>query len=282
MNKKKDKMLAFLGILPFIIIVVGFLVEPILVMVVKSFEKSSGMAFSLMQYKDIFTSSFYLDAFKNSILLSLGASILGIIIATVTTYFITKLSKKTQDLVLNLSNLTSNFAGVPLAFAFIIMLGNSGIFVIMAKIFGIQSLLNFSIYSWTGLVIIYTYFEIPLAIMLLYPTLLGVKEELKNAAALLGASNFTFWKNIGLPMILPGMVGVFSILFANAMGAYATAYSLVGGNLNLLTIQIGGLVQGNAISGPNLACALAVLLALILTAVILIGDFTTKRIRRDI
>ncbi len=120
-------------------------------------------------------------------------------------------------MVLNISNLTNNFSGVPLAFAFMIMLGNSGVFIMLAKKFGVEILMNFNLYSWMGLLLMYVYFQIPLGVMLLFPTLQGIKEELKQAAFLLGASSFEFWRYIGLPIILPGIVGVFSILFANAM-----------------------------------------------------------------
>mgnify|MGYP002581847902 CR=1 FL=1 len=153
-------------------------------------------------------------------------------------------------MVLNLSNLTNNFSGVPLAFAFMIMLGNSGVFIILAKKFGVEILMNFNLYSWAGLLLMYVYFQIPLGVMLLFPTLQGIKEELKQAAFLLGASSFEFWRYVGLPIILPGIVGVFSILFANAMGAYASA--------------------------------IAVVLAIILILALLLNDFMMKKVRRDI
>ena len=99
----------------------------------------------------------------------------------------------------------------------------------------------------------YVYFQIPLGVMLLFPTLQGIKEELKQAISYLELVVLNSGDMLDLPIILPGIVGVFSILFANAMGAYASAYALVGSNYNLLTVQIGGLISGEYISqGRNL------------------------------
>lgn len=282
MKEKYEKRLALLGLMPFIVLVVAFLFGPLLTMIIMSIQKTGGGGFSLEQYKEIFTNLFYIQSFKNSITLSLVASIISIIICSITAYFITKLSQKTQDMVLNLSNLTNNFSGVPLAFAFMIMLGNSGVFIILAKKFGVEILMNFNLYSWAGLLLMYVYFQIPLGVMLLFPTLQGIKEELKQAAFLLGASSFEFWRYVGLPIILPGIVGVFSILFANAMGAYASAYALVGSNYNLLTVQIGGLISGDIFSRTELASAIAVVLAIILILALLLNDFMMKKVRRDI
>lgn len=282
MNNKGGKNLAVLGLIPFIIMVLAFLFGPLITMIIMSLKNTGGVGFSFEQYIEIFTNPFYMQSFKNSISISLISSLIAIVICTITAYFITKLSPKTQDIVLNLSNLTNNFSGVPLAFAFIIMLGNSGIFVMLAKEFGIDFLAEFNMYSWAGLLIMYIYFQIPLGIMLLYPTLQGIREEWKHAASLLGATTYEFWKKIGIPIVLPGIAGVFTILFANAMGAYASAYALIGSNYNLLTVQIGALISGDIFSRTELASAIAVMLSLILISALLFNDYMMKKIRRDI
>ena len=281
MVKIDSNKLPILGLIPFCIMVVAFLFGPLITMVIMSIQKTGGGGFSLEQYSELFSNPFYIQSFKNSISIALISSLIAIVICIITAYFITTLSSKTQDMVLNLSNLTNNFSGVPLAFAFMIMLGNSGVFTLLAKQFNIDLLANFNLYSWSGLLLMYVYFQIPLGIMLLFPTLQGIKEEWKNAASLLGASSFSFWRYIGVPTILPGIVGVFSILFANAMGAYASAYALIGSNYNLLTVQIGALISGDIFSRTELASAISVVLSLILIVTLLFNDFMMKKVRRD-
>lgn len=279
--ERKSKMKSILGLIPFMLMVIGFLLGPLLNMVIMSIKSTGGRGFSLDQYKEVFLNPFYIQSFKNSISISFISSLIAVVVCIIIAYFITKLSSKTQDIVLNLSNLTNNFSGVPLAFAFMIMLGNSGLFTLLSKRLGVSFLEEFNLYSWSGLLLMYIYFQIPLGIMLLYPTLQGIKEEWKNAASLLGANTFKFWKYIGIPIILPGVAGVFSILFANAMGAYASAYALIGSNYNLLTVQIGALISGDIFSRTELASAISVVLSLILIVTLLFNEYMMKKIRRD-
>ena len=103
---------------------------------------------------------------------------------------------------------------------------------------------DFNLYSWTGLILVYIYFQIPLAVMLIYPSYQGDKATMEGSLLVIRWFNsFHFGLRIGIPVLLPSIVGTFSILFANAMGAYATAYALVGSNYNLLSLQIASLSQ---------------------------------------
>ena len=80
----------------------------------------------------------------------------------------------------------------------------------------------------------------------------------------------------------PGITGTFVILFANAMGAYATAYALVGGNFNLLAIRIGSLVAGDVSTKPQLGSALAVLLGLMMLVALTVSQWFMRRVRKDL
>ena len=90
-------------------------------------------------------------------------------------------------------------------------------FMILLNLMGLDLSESFSIYSVQGLIIAYTYFQVPLGIMLLYPIYRGVREDWKEAASILGASTSQFWLRIGVPTILPSVLSTFTLLFANAM-----------------------------------------------------------------
>ncbi|MDP4172270.1 MAG: ABC transporter permease subunit, partial [Bacillota bacterium] len=266
----------------FFLLVTLFLFIPLCFMIYGSFQGDGGTGFTLNQYTEIFKSAYYHQAFENSILISLLSSFIGIGLAVFAAYSITLLSKKIQDRVLMFANLTSNFAGIPLAFAFIVLLGNSGLFTLLFRHFGWNTLSSFNIYSWSGLVLIYIYFQLPLAVMLLYPVYQGIQAQWKEAAYLLGANPLQFWLRIGMPVILPSVAGTFSILFANAMGAYASAYALTGSTYNLVTIRIGALTTGDIFAKPELGSAIAVLLGLTLILAMLINEWLTRKVRRDL
>ncbi|WP_239616268.1 ABC transporter permease [Cohnella mopanensis] len=266
-----------LGLVPFALMVLAFQFAPLLSMLTGSISKSGASGFTFAHYDKIFHSAYYLKAIKNSLLIAVYSSLIGIIVGLLCAYSITRFTPRIRDRLLMLSNMTSNFAGVPLAFAYIILLGNNGVFTLLFKQWGWDIFSGFNLYSWTGLVLVYVYFQVPLALLLLYPSFYGIRDQWREAAALLGASRWQFWRTVGLPMLTPAIFGTLGILFANAMGAYATAYALVGGNYNLLAIRIGSLVAGDVVNQPELGSALAVLLALSTLLAVVLNHKMSKR-----
>lgn len=278
---RRNRVMLF-ALIPFGLFVLGFEILPLIVMVADSFKDPDGKGWSLAPYVTALSSPYYLAALRNSIVISFFSSLIGIAVALFAAYSITRFSPNTRKIILMLSNMTSNFAGVPLAFAYIVLLGNNGIFTLLFHKLGWNVMSSFNLYSWTGLMLVYVYFQIPLAILLLYPAYFGIQEQWKEAASLLGASIWKFWRHIGIPVMFPAIVGTFSILFANAMGAYATAYALMGSNYNLLSIRIGALLSGDVFSSPELASALAVLLAVTMLGAMWLNERMMRRVRRDL
>lgn len=268
------------ALIPFVVMVLAFQLMPVLSMLTGSFRREDGTGFTVGNYLQALQSAYYMQAIKNSLLISLSSSLLGIVIGLMCAYCITRFTPAVRDRLLMLSNMTSNFAGVPLAFAYIILLGNNGIFTLLFKQLGWNMFSDFNLYSWGGLVLVYVYFQIPLALLLLYPSFYGIREQWREAAALLGAGPWQFWKTIGLPILAPAIFGTLGILFANAMGAYATAYALVGGNYNLLAVRIGSLVAGDVVNQPEMGSTLAVLLAMSTLLAVYLNHRMVKRAER--
>ncbi|MFJ7696586.1 ABC transporter permease [Lysinibacillus fusiformis] len=265
---------------PFLVLLLLFFLVPLLYMLITSFQNSDG--FTLAQYKAVFTNGYILQGFKNSITLSVMSAIIALMVTLFAVYAMMKFSEPVREKILILTNLTSNFSGIPLAFAFIVLLGNSGLFTLLFEKWDIDALSSFSLYSWGGLLLIYIYFQLPLSLMLLYPIYDGIQQQWKEAAALLGASSWQFWMKIGLPVMLPGIVGTFSVLFANAMGAYASAYALTSSNYNLVAIRIGSLIKGDIFAQPELASAIAVILAVSMVTAMLISEWSISKTRRKL
>jgi putative spermidine/putrescine transport system permease protein len=157
------------------------------------------------------------------------------------------------------SGVASNFAGVPLAFAFVATLGRTGfVTAILKNVFGVEIYqTGFTLYSFLGLALTYMYFQFPLMVLIMTPALDGLKREWREAAENLGASTFQYWWRIALPILLPSILGSMILLFGNAFGAYATAYALTGGALPIITIQIGAQIRGDVLHNPNLGYAMA-------------------------
>jgi len=250
------KWFIWIPLIPLIVFSIGFQIIPVVSLVSSSLTGKQGI--TLVNYQRAFT-PFILDAFRNSIQLSITTASLGVVLGTIVAFAIISSPKKfVQDALIALADVTTNFGGAPLAFAFIVTLGSTGIITLVLKSIGIFLYPNFRIYSITGLALAYLYFQLPLMIMLILPSLLGLKKEWWEAAINLGANSFKYWRYVALPILVPSLLSSFFILFANSFGAYATAWTLTGPDVNIVTVQIASLIRGEVQLEIGLADALAV------------------------
>ncbi|THB82936.1 ABC transporter permease subunit [Pantoea allii] len=272
----KGKGFALLLLLPFTLFWVAFQLAPLLWIAINSFWSDMNSQWGWDNYHDILTSPFYQQAFRFSLDISLWSSVWGLLIALVTGYSLHQLGGgRLQRFLISFTNMTSNFAGVPLAFAFVILLGLNGCLTLLLRHYGVIE--SFRLFSRNGMVLVYTWFQIPLGVLLLYPAFDGLKKEWQESAALLGASRWRYWWHIGLPILFPALLGTFVILLANALGAYATIYALTTGNFNVVPVRIAALVSGDISLDPNTGSALAMLLVAIMALITLVQQYLVRR-----
>ena len=277
MSALRGKWLPLLCLLPFALFFFAFQIAPLLWVAINSLIV--GDSWSLANFQKIFSSKFYLQAIKHSLQIAFWSSLFGIVIAILGSYSLRQVDSKLRDFVMAFSNMTSNFAGVPLAFAFIILLGFNGALTLLLKQAGLIE--DFNLYSKTGLIVLYTYFQIPLGVLLLYPAFDALRQDWRESAQLLGAGTWDFWRHIGLPVLTPALLGTFVILLANALGAYATVYYLTTGNFNVMPIRIAGLVAGDISLDPNLASALAMVLVALMALITVVHQWLLRRSYKD-
>lgn len=259
---------------PFLAVLTLFEVIPFGLIAGKSLMAADG-SWTWANYAELLASRFQRKAFYNSLLLSSSTAAIGVGLGLPFAVLVRRASPGLRQLVLNTANLCANFTGFPIAFAFIIMFGYSGAFTLALVKSGLVA--QFDIYSMPGLVLVFSYFQIPLGLLLIFPTLGALTPEIEDASRLMGIGPVRFWWRVGLPILLPSLIGSFVLLFANAMGTYATALALVGGNANLVTIRIGELVTGDLFSEPGLANALSMLLVLSLAVPIIAEQWFRRR-----
>ena len=250
----------WIGLVPFFLFALFFILLPSVGLLAGSFLDVDGN-FTLQNIRELFTSSFIVNAYKLSIQISavtaLGGGLFGFLLAYSVT--VGGLPKPFRTAMITFSGVASNFAGVPLAFAFVSTLGRVGfVTAILKNLFGVDLYQSgFTLYSFLGLSLTYMYFQFPLMVLIMTPALDGLKREWREAAENLGASTFQYWWRIALPILLPSILGTMILLFGNAFGAYATAYALTGGALPIITIQIGAQIRGDVLHNPNLGYAMA-------------------------
>ena len=250
---------AWLGVLPFILFALLFLIIPTLFLVATAFVDDAGNL-TLQNIIDLSTPQI-LGAFDISIRISAASAFFGALIGLAIALAIIrgKLPSGIRSTVMTFSGVASNFAGLPLAFAFIATVGRLGLVPVIPKtVFGFDIYkTGFNLLSFTGLTLTYLYFQIPLMILIIAPAIDGLRKEWNEAASTLGATNFQFWRYVGLPVLWPNLLGTLSLLFANAFGAIATAYALTGSSLNIVPILLYAQIRGDVLHNPGLGAALA-------------------------
>ena len=195
----------------------------------------------------------YRLGFENSILLAALTSVVPGILGLVLAYTIqTGRSGMLRRLVATASGVLANFGGINLTFIFIATLGSTGILTAWLNYIHLNPWnFGFNLYSFMGVAVVYCYFQIPLMVLVITPALGGLRPSWREASENLGASSFNYWRTVGVPVLLPSVLGGMLLLFGSGFAAYATADTLTAGTVTLAPIQIGEVLNGNVISGEE-------------------------------
>ncbi|MFH2040145.1 MAG: ABC transporter permease subunit [Chloroflexota bacterium] len=272
----------WIGVIPFFTFAILFLLLPSVKLFVGSFTDAGGK-FTLDNMAQLFSQRVILDAYKVSIQISSITALAGGIFGFMLAYSVTVggLPKPLRTALITFSGVASNFAGVPLAFAFVATLGRTGFITFIMKTYFHMNIYDkgFNLYSFIGLCLTYLYFQFPLMVLIMAPALDGLKKEWKEAAMNLGANNLQYWLKVALPVLLPSILGSMILLFGNAFGAYATAYALTGGALPIVTILIGAQIRGDVLHNPGLGFAMA--MGMVVIMAVSLGGYSWMQSRTE-
>jgi putative spermidine/putrescine transport system permease protein len=224
-----------------------------------------------------------MSAYGISIKISLTTAVLGGLIGFLIAWVVSMggLPPRFRLITTTFSGVAANFAGVPLASAYIFTLGRVGLVTALFEILGVDLYkTGFSLYSFLGLTLVYLYFQIPLMVLTILPAIDGLKREWREAAENLGATPVQYWRHVAFPVLTPSILGTMILLFGNSFGAHATAYALTGGLFNLATLLIGQQISGDVLHNPGLGYAVAMGMVLIMAFSIFIYSFLQRRSER--
>jgi len=277
---------AWLGVMPFFLFALLFLLYPSSTIIIRTFVDSETGAFTLRNVLNLVQDPYVLGAYwmsiKVSIITALGGGIFGFLLA----YSAIRggLPRFMRSSLMTFSGVASNFAGIPLAFAFISLLSSSPYALLTSwlKAIGIDIYdYGFTLYKFWGLCIVYMYFQFPLMVLIITPAIDGLRREWIEASENLGASTFQYWRYVAFPILLPSILGSMILLFGNAFGAFATAVALTGGSsMNLATIVIGAQLRGDVLGDPGLGYAVAFGMVVVMTVVMTIYNVLQRRAER--
>ncbi|WP_313888380.1 ABC transporter permease [Lentzea alba] len=269
--------------MPFLAFVGIFLVYPTVLVLFGAFQDSTG-AFTLDNLSSLFTGVVF-DAFVRSIELSALTAVIGAVFGALLTWAIAvgNPDGMLRRIVVAGSGVLAQFGGVPLAFAFLATVGFEGLVTkFLRDNVGIDLFAGSAwLFELPGLTLVYTFFQIPLMVIVFLPALDGLRPQWREANASLGGTSWTYWRHVGGPILLPPFLGALLLLFANAFSAYATAAALVSQGSPIVPLQIRGFLTGEVVLGQeNLGKALGLGMVIVVSIAMGVNVLLQRRVAK--
>lgn len=279
---RRQRNSSWLGLVPLLLFLALFLIVPAISVFQKALTDNDGNV-GTKALKDAFTGQNF-DAFKFSVRLSAQSALVGVVLGTLLAYAATMLRrpKWLRSLITSFSGVAANLGGIPLAFAFIALLGRQGLLTkILDGLFGYNLYGGkFTLDSTWGLTVVYSYFNVPLMVLITLPAIDGLKTSWREACANLGGTSWTYWRRVGVPVLAPSLLGGFLLLFANSFSAYATAAAISQKSL-IVPLRIGFYLRGDVSANEDqLGFSLAAWMIVIMTVCMGLYWFLRKRAER--
>ena len=272
---------AWLGLVPFLAFSAAFMLIPTIYLVVGSFRDNAG-EFTVQNYADLgsdLTRQAYLTSIEISLVTAIAGAILGFLLAFAV--ISGGLPPVFRGALMTFSGVASNFAGIPLALAFIFTIGRTGLVTaLLVDLFGLNIYgAGFKLFSKLGIEIVYLYFQFPLMVLIIAPAIDGLRRDWREASENMGASSAQYWRYVALPILTPSILGATILLFGNSFGAQATAFQLAP-LVNIAPLLIGRQLSGDVLHNPGLGYALAMGMVVIMGITILGYSLLQRRSER--
>jgi putative spermidine/putrescine transport system permease protein len=277
---------ALLGVVPFFAYTTIFLLVPTLIVVVGAFL--DGKARPTLGNLSALGQPQIVSAFMNSVLLSAVTAVLGAVFGALLAYAVSTAREGSllRRMMTSLCGVLAQFGGVTLAFAFVATVGFQGFLTLWLKNFGIDLAGSTWLFEPDkGLMLVYTYFQIPLMLIVFLPAVEGLRPQWREAAESLGGSTFDYWRHVGGPILAPSFIGAMLLLFTNAFSAYATAAALISQGSPIIPLQIGGTLSSEVILGQEnigkaMALGMVAIVAVVMTVYVVLERRTTRWLGR--
>jgi putative spermidine/putrescine transport system permease protein len=274
---RRRSVAAALGAVPFLAYVAVFLVVPTVTVAVGAFTGGANPI-------DTWTEPAMLSVLGKSLVVSGTTAVIGAVVGGLLAYVVVigNPDGLLRRAVTSFCAVIAQFGGVALAFAFIATVGLTGVVTLWLRdLFGFDLSAGAWLFDVPGLILVYTYFQIPLMVVVFLPAVEGLRVQWREAAETLGASTAQYWRLVGLPLLAPAFLGSMLLLFANAFAAYATAAALVSQGSPLLPLQVRtALTNEVLLGGQDRGYAIALEMIVVVAVVMSLYALASRRAAR--
>ena len=247
-----------------------FFIAPFALMTVASFQQKSG-AWTPAHYVKLVTDDYYwsilIETFKIGLWVALVTFVLGYALAYYITFHVKRRFVRRLIYIIVVTPLfTSNIVR---SFAWIVMLGRTGIVNQTLQATGVVSSPLSLVYSKTGVVIGLSYVLLPFMVLTVSSILQNLNRSLLEAARDLGASPLVAFLKVTFPLSLPGVIAGSLMVFTLTVSAYVTPSVMSGGRFNVMAMLI--FQQYMVLFDYNFGAALGILL--MITTLLVMGVY---------
>lgn len=214
------------------ILIFIFLYIPMVVLIVASFNTGKDItqfdSFTFQQYAALFKDRSLLELLRNSLIVSILASVIATVFGTAAAVGIYGMRPRLRSAVMSLTNIPMTnpdiVTGVSLSLLFVF---------VGTKLLGMRDSLTF----WT-LLIAHITFNLPYVILNVMPKLQQLDPSLKNAAMDLGCTPLQAFFKVTLHEIMPGIAAGGIMAFTMSLDDFVISYFVTGLDFVTLPVEI--------------------------------------------
>ncbi|MBB3180903.1 ABC transporter permease [Variovorax sp. Sphag1AA] len=256
--------------LPLALFFVVFVFAPMLLLAYVSLHDNPDMTgFGVQQYVKFLGDGFNLGILGNTLWLGLRVTLLALLLGFPLAYLYTLAPARWQGVLLLLVLLPLLTSSVVRTFAWVVILGRQGIVNSALIDLGLIADPLKLLYTPGAVVVALAQIELPLMVLPLITALSNLDANLRQASLALGAGHWRTFRQITLPLSMPGLLAGSLLVFASSVSAFVTQ-TLVGGGQQMFmpfymyqqAIQAGNYPFAAAIAILLLVCVLGVVAAI--------------------
>ncbi len=246
-----------------------FILYPLAILLIDSIYGSNGI--SLDTFKRVMQMPNFRRAITNTLKIGFVVGILSTLIGLLFSYV--EMYVKVGKIAGGLFNVVSMLPVVSppfvLSLSMIMLFGRAGL--ITRFLLGIY---DNSIYGYWGIVIVQTLTFFPVCYMMLKGLLKNIDPSLEEAVRDMGATRFKVFKDVTLPLLLPGLGNAFLVTFIESIADFANPM-IIGGSYDTLATTI--YLQITGAYDKEGASAMAVVLLMITLCMFIVQKYYLEK-----
>ncbi len=251
-----------------------FMVYPMLLVMVKSFQDPATGGFSLQHFVKFFSQPYYSRTLLNSFKVAVSAAFFSLLVGIPLAYFYNIFrvrGAKLLQMLIILSSMSAPFLG---AYSWILLLGRAGVITKFFKAaFGIVIP---SIYGFKGIVLVLTTKLYPLVFLYVSGAIKNIDSSLLEASANMGRTGFKRFVTVVIPLCMPSILAAALMVFMRALADFGTPM-MIGEGYMTFPIIIYNSYVGEMGTDHNFAAAVSMIAIVITLLVFLVQSWATRK-----